>query len=121
MIDEIPTLPSPLTCVQLPELPEVADIDPIQQLMMEFLEFPPLPIERARIIIRPKTIEPKLLQGKPPSPLKPKPLSKIINTIALPMKMRNVPFKPIGDPRSGQLAQSPPRKQRPKFSINKPA
>ena len=59
MIDEKPTLPS-LLDIQLPELPEVADIDPIQQLMMEFLQFPPLPIERARIIIRPKTIEPKL-------------------------------------------------------------
>ena len=43
--------------------------------------------------------------------------------MAMPMKMKNVvPFKPIGEPRSQQLTQSPPpRKQRTKLSINKPA
>ena len=42
--------------------------------------------------------------------------------MAMPMKMKNiVPFKPIGEPRSQQLTQSPPRKQRTRLSISKPS
>ena len=42
--------------------------------MWEYLEFPPMPKERVRILRRPKTIDDKLELGKPPTPLKPMPV-----------------------------------------------
>lgn len=52
----------------------------------------------------PKTIyhDAKMTLGKPPKPLKPKPFQKVINTIPMPMRIKNVPFKPVGDPRGKQ-------------------
>ena len=43
--------------------------------MRDFVEFPPMPTERVRIPMWPKTIYDtgKLTLGKPPKPLKPKP------------------------------------------------
>ena len=51
--------------------------------------------------------------GKVPKPLKPKPFQKVLNTIPMPMRINNVPFKPIAEPRGGgkrQPDQSPTRK-----------
>ena len=67
--DRFPTLPG--SELDLPKLPEVSDIDP-DLLILDIVEFPPMPIERVRILRRPKTIDNKLKLGKPPSPLRPK-------------------------------------------------
>jgi hypothetical protein len=54
----------------------------------------------------------KMTLGKPPKPLKPKMFQKVLNTIPMPMKIKNVPFKPISEPRSQkQPKQSPTRAQ----------
>lgn len=42
----------------------------------------------------------KMTLGKPPKPLKPKMFQKVINTIPMPMKIKNIPFKPVGEPRT---------------------
>lgn len=79
--------------------------------------------ERVRIPMWPNTIYDtgKLTLGKPPKPLKPKPFQKVLNTIPMPMRIKNVPFKPVGEPRGRQPAQSPPRKPMPVLPINEPA
>ena len=67
--------------------------------------------EKVRIPNWPKTIyDGKLTLGKPPKPLKPKPFQKILNTIAMPMRIKNVPFKPVGERRGHQPPVSPVKK-----------
>ena len=67
----------------------------------DFVELPPMIPEKIRIPNWPKTIYDtgKLTLGKPPKPLKPKPFQKILNTIPMPMRIKNIPFKPVGEPR----------------------
>lgn len=56
--------------------------------------------ETIRIEKMPPTIfDGKFSLGKPPKPLKPKPFQKILNTIPMPMRIKNIPFKPVGEPR----------------------
>ena len=53
----------------------------------------------------------KMTLGKAPKPLKPKPFQKVLNTIPMPMRIKNIPFKPVGEPRQPKNpVQSPTRK-----------
>jgi len=54
--------------------------------------------EKDKIIPYPKTVfhGGKITLGKPPKSIKPKAFQRVLNTIPMPMRVKNVPFKPVG-------------------------
>lgn len=100
IIDERPALPGSGAPPEMPLVPSWEPADP-SDLKRDFVEFPPMIPEKIRIPNWPKTIYDtgKLTLGKPPKPLKPKPFQKILNTIPMPMRIKNIPFKPVGEQR----------------------
>lgn len=98
--DYPPNLPGADTTPDLPELP-AATID-MPTLKIDESSFPENFGEKARIPKMPATIYDggKMTLGKVPKPLKPKMFQKVLNTIPMPMKIKNVPFKPVGEPRT---------------------
>ena len=110
--DEKPFLPGSNTCEPPPRVPDwdvpLPDIKNTLNVSWPN-EFP----ERARQIGMPPTIYDtgKPVLGKAPKPLKPKGFQKVLNTIPMPHKIKNVPAKPITEPRNNrQPNQSPPRR-----------
>ena len=96
--DPEPYLPGDSLCEPLPPLPE------FDMAVPQFEEplFPNKLPERFTIIKQPLTIysKGKMSIGKIPKPLKPKPFQKVLNTIPMPMKIKNVPFKPVSELRT---------------------
>ncbi len=65
----------------------------------------------------PKTVfhEKQPTLAKPPKPLKPKGFQKVPNTIKRPMRVKNVPFKPIGVNEPRPKKTTSPNKRKPNF------
>jgi len=96
--DSEPYLPGDSLCEPLPPLPDFDMADP----QFEEPLFPNKLPERSTIIKQPLTVysKGKMSIGKIPKPLKPKPFQKVLNTIPMPMKIKNVPFKPVSELRT---------------------
>lgn len=99
-IDFPPNLPGADTVFECPEM--ITSTPDLPKLAIDETCFPENFGEKARIPKMPATIydSGKMTLGKAPKPLKPKMFQKVINTIPMPMKIKNVPFKPVGEPRT---------------------
>lgn len=93
--DAVPILPGGICDITMPVLPGMMK-EP-ETFDFDLANFPHRIIEKVKIPDLPKSIwdEKKFRLGKPPKPLKPKPFQKVLNTIPMPMRIKNVPFKPI--------------------------
>ena len=117
--DALPIVPGGYCDIDFPQLPEVVIKEPERIVNVE-LNVPPKPVEKAKMPPTPKSIwdEKKFRLGKPPKPLQPKPFQKVLNTIPMPMRIKNVPFKPVmvkentrGKQQQKQPSQSPTRQR----------
>lgn len=99
-MDSKPAIPGTDVIPELSAMP-TADIKDPGEYFCDPECFPEAPSEKPKIIPYPNTIfhGAKKTLGKPPKPLKPKPFMKVINTIPMPMRMINVPYKPAADTR----------------------
>ena len=91
-------MPGSGECPDLPGPPDQVVFVP-ENLTLEG-EVPAPIVEKNAMLAPPLTGPPmKMTLGKAPKPLKPKPFQKVLNTIPMPMRIKNVPFKPVGEPR----------------------
>ena len=93
--DVLPILPGGICDIDLPDLP--GEIKEPETMDCDYANIPKKMVEKPKIPDMPRTIwdEKKFRLGKPPKPLKPKPFQKVLNTIPMPMRIKNIPFKPI--------------------------
>lgn len=100
-----PGMPGTEKANPLPELPTFDVPDPVHMIYKGPEIVTPEPLPEMLIPKWPLTIyhSVKNTLGKAPKPLKPKPFQKVLNTIPMPMRIKNVPFKPVGEPRGRQV------------------
>ena len=113
----MPIVPGGFCDIDFPKTPE-EDIKEPEVIINVDLAVPPKLVEKAKMPPTPKSVweEKKFKLGKPPKPLQPKPFQKVLNTIPMPMRIKNVPFKPVmiaekirGKQGQKQPSQSPTR------------
>ena len=104
--EQKPGMPGTEKANPLPELPDFDVPDPVHMIYNGPEIEAPEALPEMLIPKWPLTIyhSVKNTLGKAPKPLKPKPFQKVLNTIPMPMRIKNVPFKPVGEPRGRQPA-----------------